>query len=128
MRRTVPRPAPLLLAALLAAPLLTGCSSDSAKDCPAVSVEVAGQVASLRNAAAERSVDPRDAANALRKIQQDLDDIDAQNTNDAATTKAIGDLSLAVSDAKNELDKGQRPDIQPVITSAGELSTACPKG
>jgi hypothetical protein len=128
MRR--PRPLPLLCAALLAAPLLAGCSSENAKGCPDVAREVAGQVTALRTAVAKSSADsdPRDAATALREMQQDLDDIATQSgTNGTAATKAIGDLSLAVSNAKNALDKHETPDIQPVVTAAGELTTACPK-
>ncbi len=117
---------PLLAAAVLAAPLLTGCSSDGAKGCASVAQEVNGQVRALRSAAGSSGSDPRAAATALRKIQQDLDDIDSQDTNGAAASKAIGDLSLAVSDAKNQLDTHQSADAGPVVRAAGELTTACP--
>lgn len=123
MRRALP----LLLAALCAAPLLTGCSSESAKGCPDVAREINGQVNALRSASGTSGADPRDAATALRKIQQDLDDIDSQNNNSSAANTAIGNLALSVSNVKNELDKGQPPDIQPVIKAADELTTACPK-
>ena len=110
-------------------PLLGACgASDSTHDCPTVAQEVDGQVRALRGAAATAANDPRDAATALRKIQQDLDDIAGRTDGNAAATKAVGDLSLAVSNVKNELDKGDPADIRPVVDAAGQLTTACPKG
>ncbi len=121
MRRAVP----LLLAAALAAPLATGCSSDSPPSCASVARRVNTQVRALRSAVA-RPGGERDAAGALRTMQQDLDDIDTQADHGRAADQAIGDLTLAISDVKNELDKDQRPDIRPVVRAASALESACP--
>lgn len=124
------RSARLAAALALAAtvPLLGACgSSESTHDCATVAQEVGGQVHSLRGSIGSASRDPRGAATALRKIPQDLDDIAGQTDGNPAATKAVADLSLAVSNVKNELDKGEPTDIRPVTDAAGALSAACPK-
>jgi outer membrane murein-binding lipoprotein Lpp len=118
----------LAAAGLLTAPLLTGCGSDgSSADCPTVAHDVSGQVDALRSSIGTAAADPRDAATALRRIQQHLDDIAGRTNGDAAATKAVGDLSLAVSNVKNDLDNGVRhPDITPVTRGSAALTAACP--
>ncbi|PWI45302.1 hypothetical protein [Streptomyces sp. ICBB 8177] len=117
-------------AAVLALPLLAACSgsSSSTQDCPTVAHTVRTQVAKLDAAVRKSATDPRDAATVLRQIQTNLDDI-AGHTGDSGTaaSKAVGDLSLAVSNVKNELDKGQPVDVAPIDHAASELTTACPK-
>ncbi len=116
-----------LAALLLAAPLLTGCGGGDGPDCAATARAVAGQTAALKAAVGAAHDDPRDAATALRRIQQHLDDITGHTDEDPAVTKAVAALDLAVSNAKNDLDNGVRdPDITPVTRAAAQLSTACP--
>jgi hypothetical protein len=124
----VRRALPILLAAALAVPTLAGCSSDGAKDCPSVARAVNAQVKALRTAVthAAPGSDPRSAATALRQMQQDLDDLDSPGGGGQARSKAVGDLALAVSNVKNELDKQQSADIQPIVSAAAELTAACP--
>ncbi len=122
------KPAALALLAVVAGMLLAGCGgSESTQDCPTVAREVGDQVNALRGAIGKAAGDPRDAATALRRIQQDLDDIAGHTDGNPAATKAVGDLALAVSNVKNELDKGEPADIKPVTDAAAELTAACPK-
>jgi len=122
------RTALLAAAVLTLPPLLAGCGSDgSAHDCPATAARIDGQVDALRGSATGAHDDPRDAATALRRIQQHLDDIAGRTDGNPAATRAVGALALAVSDVKNELDNGETVDITPVTRAAAALTTACPK-
>jgi hypothetical protein len=115
----------LATAALLAAPLLTGCGGGT-PDCVSTARAVTGQTDALESAIGSAHHDPRDAATALRRIQQHLDDI-AGHTGNPDAAKAVAALSLAVSNAKNDLDNGvAHPDITPVTRAAGQLADACP--
>jgi membrane-bound lytic murein transglycosylase B len=117
---------PAVLCVALAA---TGCGGQSGKqDCASVAADVSGQVAQLRTAAAKTGQSPRDAATALRKIQQDIDVIAGNRANSAATTKALADLSTAVDSVKDELDKSEPVDIKPVVNAAAALTSSCRKG
>lgn len=116
-----------LAAGLLTAPLVTGCGTGPTPSCASVARDVNGQVTALRSAIGTAAEDPRDAATALRRIQQHLDDIAGHTGDNPAATKAVGDLSLAVSNLKNDLDNGvPHPDITPVTRAAAALTTACP--
>ncbi|MCQ4042463.1 hypothetical protein ACFOSC_16335 [Streptantibioticus rubrisoli] len=114
-------------AAALALALLTGCGGQSGKhDCASVADAVNGNVKDLRAAVAKGTGNPRDAATALRKLQLNLDQLTSGGN--SATTKAVADLSLAASNAKNALDKGEPVDLRPINAAAGALTSSCGKG
>ncbi len=114
--------------ATLALALLTGCGGQNGKhDCASVASAVNGNVKDLRAAVAKGTGNPRDAATALRKLQLNLDQL-TSGGNSAATSKAVADLSLAASNAKNALDKAEPVDLGPINAAAGTLTSSCGKG
>ncbi len=111
-----------------AAAALAGCGGQGGHhDCPSVAAAIAAQVDALRAAAPRAGQDPRDAATAVRKIQQDIDEI-AGKEPDAAAAKAVSRLSQAVSGVKDELDKGEPVDMKPVTDASNALTSSCRKG
>ncbi|GAA1903768.1 hypothetical protein [Streptantibioticus ferralitis] len=115
-------------AAALALGLLTGCGGGAGKhDCASVASAVNGDVKDLRTAVSRGTGNPRDAATALRRLQLNLDQL-TSGGNNAKTSKAVADLSLAASNAKNALDKGEPVDLGPITNAAGGLTSSCGKG
>lgn len=124
------RPAVIAAAALLAlaAPLTTACSSvGKTADCASVAGSIGGHLASLEKAVATYGKDPSAAATAIRQLQSDIDDI-AGKTSNAATTKAINELSMGLGNAKDDLDNGIKPNIKPVADAAAAFATSCVPG
>ncbi|MGW7004088.1 hypothetical protein ACWGCW_15035 [Streptomyces sp. NPDC054933] len=114
--------------AALALGLLTGCGGGNGKhDCGSVASAVNGDVKDLRTAVGKGTGNPRDAATALRRLQLNLDQLTSGGGN-AKTSKAVADLSLAASNAKNALDKGEPVDLGPITNAASALTSSCGKG
>nr|WP_237694879.1 hypothetical protein [Streptomyces sp. SID5468] len=113
---------------LAAAVTVAGCGGQGGhRDCASVAAAVRSQADALPGAARKAGDDPREAATVLRTIQQDLDEI-AGKTPGPAAGKAVAELSQAVANAKDQLDKGEPVEVAPVQRGAADLVTACPKG
>ncbi|MBZ2407923.1 hypothetical protein ACWHAO_20470 [Streptomyces albidoflavus] len=112
--------------AALLVPLLLGCGAlEKAADCVRTADAIADSVADLQRAADGAAEDPQQAAEALDRIDKNIDDIQKE-TGDADVKKAVDHLDTAVGNVRASLEKGdQVPDISPVVDAAGELTKVC---
>ncbi|OWA15377.1 hypothetical protein B9W68_09685 [Streptomyces sp. CS227] len=112
--------------AALLVPLLLGCGAlEKAADCVRTADAIADSVADLQRAADGAAEDPQQAAEALDRIDKNVDDIQKE-TGDADVKKAVEHLDTAVGNVRASLEKGdQVPDISPVVDAAGELTKVC---
>jgi membrane-bound lytic murein transglycosylase B len=119
--------AAVALSAVTAA-ALTGCSAvDKAIGCAQTAATVASDVQNLQDAISNAGDSPQAAVNALDQISSDLKAID-KDTGDADVSAAVKDLSKAVDNARTAADKGDVPDISPIVDAAGELTKVCTSG
>ena len=118
----------VVVPAVLAAAALTGCSAvDKALSCAQTAATVASDVQNLQDAISNAGDNPQAAANALDQISSDLKAIDA-DTGDADVSAAVKSLTQAVDNAQAAAEKGDVPDISPVVDAAGELTKVCTPG
>ncbi|MCQ9707783.1 hypothetical protein, partial [Streptomyces sp. BSP1] len=105
--------------AALLVPLLLGCGAlEKAADCVRTADAIADSVADLQRAADGAAEDPQQAAEALDRIDKNVDDIQKE-TGDADVKKAVDHLDTAVGNVRASLEKGdQVPDISPVVDAA----------
>jgi hypothetical protein len=107
---------------------LAGCSAvDKAIGCAQTAATVASDVQNLQDAIGNAGDNPQAAANALDRISSDLKAID-NDTGDADLSAAVAELTKAVDNAQAAADKGEVPDISPVVSAAGELTKVCTPG
>jgi glycerate kinase len=112
-------------AALLAALVLTGCGAvDKAISCGKTAATIANDVQQLQETVSGSADSPQDAADALARIDRDLQSLD-DDTGDADVSKAASSLQQAVENARATAEKGTVPDIAPVADAATELSKVC---
>lgn len=113
---------------VVAATALAGCAAvDKALDCAQTAATVASDVQNLQDAVSGAGDNPQAAVNALDQISSDLKAVDT-DTGDADVSKAVKDLTKAVDNARAAADKGDVPDVSPVLDAAGELSKVCTTG
>ncbi|MGW4377637.1 hypothetical protein ACWEJ7_28725 [Streptomyces albidoflavus] len=112
--------------AALLVPLLLGCGAlEKAADCVRTADAIADSVADLQRAVDGAAEDPQQAAEALDRIDKNVDDIQ-KDTGDADVKKAVDHLDTAVGNVRGSLEKGDDvPDISPVVDAAGELTKVC---
>lgn len=112
--------------AALLVPVLLGCGAlEKAADCVRTADAIADSVAELQRTVDGAAEDPGQAAEALDRIDKNVDDIQ-KDTGDADVKKAVEHLDTAVGNVRGALEKGdQAPDISPVVDAAGELTKVC---
>ncbi|MBW1598446.1 hypothetical protein [Streptomyces sp. JJ38] len=121
MRRTLLTVA----AAALAATALIGCGAvEKAISCATTAAAIAESVNDLQDAVSNAGEDPVAAAEALDRIDDDLDQI-ADSSGDTDVTAAVDDMRKAVDNVRTSLDDGQVPDVSPVGDAANELTSVC---
>lgn len=119
------------LALILAVPVVAACDGMSkALDCAKIAARIAGDVQDLQSTATnigQLSDGSRrqDTSDALSKIQKDLQGIGGGDHADVH--KAVGDLSAALTRAKDRAEAGKSVDVTSIADAAGQLTVACPK-
>lgn len=117
--------------ALAAAALgLTGCDgARRALDCAKTAATIAGDLQDLQSTATNigQVSDPsrrKATVAALDKVRSDLRGLD-DRTDDSDVHAAVGNLDTAIRNARASAAAGTTPDLKPVASAAGHLTTAC---
>ncbi|AXI77725.1 hypothetical protein [Peterkaempfera bronchialis] len=122
MRRTAALAAAALLASL---PLSLGCSAaEKAWDCGKLAVQITSDVQKVQSAALHADDDPGAVDTALGTLGRDLDRLGKQ-TGNADVGKAVQDLRDQADALRRSADAGSTPDLAPLVSAAGRLSTVC---
>ncbi|TSB17488.1 hypothetical protein OG422_10810 [Streptomyces sp. NBC_01525] len=126
------RPAATALAALAAAalamPVLTACSAvDKAMDCAHTAAAVANGVDKLQQTAQNAADHPEQTEKALDGLDRDLKGI-GDATGDPDLTKALKRMNDGIDNARQAMQDGKNPDLQPLADAAGELTKVCTPG
>jgi hypothetical protein len=122
-----------LALAAVAGLVLTGCGgAQRALDCAKTAATIAGDLQDLQSTATNigQVSDPsrrKATVSALDKVRADLRGLD-DRTDDSDVHAAVGNLDTAVRNARTSAQNGTRPDLKPVATAAGHLTTACAPG
>jgi hypothetical protein len=122
-----------LALAALAGLVLTGCGgAQRALDCARTATTIAGDLQDLQSTATNvgQVSDPgrrKATVAALDKVRADLRKLD-DRTDDSDVHAAVGDLDTAVRNARTSAQHGTAPDLGPVGSAAGHLTTACAPG
>jgi hypothetical protein len=127
-RRHRATPLAVLAAAVLAVPIITGCSAiDTALDCAETAVTIADSVDDLQQAVGDAADNPAEARRALDQIEKNLEDL-GDKTGNTDMSKAVDALDGAVENVRKAIDEGTTPDLGPVHSAASELTKVCSPG
>ncbi|WP_225849242.1 hypothetical protein [Streptomyces sp. HPF1205] len=130
---TVAAGAVALALAAVAALGLTGCQgARRALDCAKTAATIAGDLQDLQSTATNvgQVSDPsrrQATVTALDKVRSDLKGLD-DRTDDSDVHAAVDNLDTAVRNARASAAVGTTPDLKPVASAAGHLTTACASG
>lgn len=122
----------LLCTAALAVSGLAVTACDSAQrawDCAKTATTIAGDLQDLQSTATNvgQISDPsrrKATVTALDKVRSDLKGLD-DRTDDSDVHAAVGNLDTAIRNARASAAAGTTPDLKPVASAAGHLTTAC---
>lgn len=109
---------------------LTGCDgARRALDCAKTAATIAGDLQDLQSTATNigQVSDPsrrKATVAALDKVRSDLRGLD-DRTDDSDVHAAVGNLDTAIRNARASAAAGTTPDLKPVASAAGHLTTAC---
>lgn len=107
---------------------LTGCGAvEKALDCADTAVTVANSVEDLQQVVSEGAENPAEAAQALNRIDGNLDRI-ADKTDNADVSQAVEEMRQAVDSAQSAVNEGRTPEIGPIGDAADELTQVCSPG
>ncbi|WP_111553374.1 hypothetical protein [Kitasatospora sp. SolWspMP-SS2h] len=124
---SINRTTALAVAALaLVLPLsAVSCSAaEKALSCANTAVQVSTHVAQLGAAFDHADQDPAAAGQALQNLKGDVDRL-GRNSNDADLGRAVTDLRTQVDSVQKALDDNRTPDLGPLGSAAGRVSTVC---
>ncbi|WP_411127312.1 hypothetical protein [Streptomyces sp. x-19] len=126
------RPTATALAALAAAsialPLLTACGAvQRAVDCTHTATALVDGVDKLHTAADKATDDPQEATKALDALDADLHRLSA-STDDPELAGAVDTMSTGIKNARQALADDEAPDLTPIGTSLGRITSACTPG
>ncbi|GAB7182925.1 hypothetical protein ATKI12_2756 [Kitasatospora sp. Ki12] len=127
MPSSIARPAALAVAGLIAIlPLsMVSCSAaQKAIDCGNTAVKITGDIADVTKAYDNASNDSAAAGKALQKLKTDLDQV-GKNSKSTDVAKAVTDLQKQVENVQRAADKNEVPDLKPLGSAAGNLTSAC---
>ncbi|WP_316528993.1 hypothetical protein [Kitasatospora brasiliensis] len=127
MPSSIARPAALAVAGLIAIlPLsMVSCSAaQKALDCGNTAVKITGDIADVTQAYDNASNDSVAAGKALQKLKNDLDQV-GKNSKNTDVTKAVADLEKQIENVQKAADKNEVPDLKPLGSAAGNLSSVC---
>ncbi|MER7989547.1 hypothetical protein ABTY53_28765 [Streptomyces noursei] len=114
-----------LAAASLALPLLTACgAAQRAADCTHTVTALVDGVDKLRTAADHATDDPQEATKALDALDADLHRLSA-STDDPELAGAVDTMSTGIKNARQAIADDQAPDLTPVGSSLGRITSAC---
>ncbi|MFF7993757.1 hypothetical protein ACFZDG_28710 [Kitasatospora xanthocidica] len=127
MPSSIARPTALAVAGLIAIlPLsMVSCSAaQKAIDCGNTAVKITGDIADVTKAYDNASNDSAAAGKALQKLKTDLDQV-GKNSKNTDVAKAVTDLQKQVENVQRAADKNEVPDLKPLGSAAGNLTSAC---
>lgn len=106
----------------------TGCSAvEKALDCAQTAATVAQSVEDLQQVFSEGVENPVEAAEALERIDRNIDEI-ADRTDNADVDQAVEDMRKAVAEADRAVEEGRPPDFEPLSSAGRELTKVCTPG
>ncbi|MFF2526038.1 hypothetical protein [Streptomyces liangshanensis] len=113
-------------AAMLTVSAVAGCGAlDKALDCVQTAEAISDSVGNLQQAISDAGDDPLKIDDALRGIDNELDNLN-DTTDNADLSKAVDQLSDGVDNVRTAVKDGDNsPDLTPITDAATEIGKIC---